>query len=345
MPTEQRPLRIAILAVTQSTASTVYGMYDLLSGPGVEWNLVVNGTPGQPLTETQIVSLDGGGFRTPNQAWIQPDSDLASCGEPDLVCVPDLMSPPGEDISGLYEKEQDWLRACHARGATLAVACTGALLLAEAGLLDDCDSTIHWAYCDAVRSRYPRIRVHPERSLVAAGEGQRILMAGGGTSWLDLALLLIARFINTEEAMRMARLFLIDWHHVGQQPYAALSRPRHVGDAVVERCQLWAAQHYDHDSPVGEMAAVSGLSERAFTRRFRAAIGMSPLEYIHALRLEEAKQLLEARDDPVEAVAEQVGYQDSSYFSRLFKRKVGLTPAQYRKRFGALRRSLSAATL
>jgi transcriptional regulator GlxA family with amidase domain len=188
--------------------------------------------------------------------------------------------------------------------------------------------------------RYPRVRVHPHRALVISGEEQRLVMAGGGTAWHDLALFLIARFASTEEAMNVARLHLIDWHHVGQQPFAALTRGRQVEDAVIAECQTWIAQHYDHDSPVAAMARLSGLSERSFKRRFARATGMAPLEYVHTLRLEDAKLALETTELPVEAIANQPGYEHSSFFGRLFRRTVGLTPAQYRRRFRALRAAL-----
>jgi transcriptional regulator GlxA family with amidase domain len=90
------------------------------------------------------------------------------------------------------------------------------------------------------------------------------------------------------------------------------------------------------------MVRLSGLAERTFKRRFQQATGMAPLEYVHALRLEEAKQMLESGDLPIEAIANEVGYEDAGYFSRLFRRKVNLTPAQYRKRFGALRSTLTS---
>ena len=85
---------------------------------------------------------------------------------------------------------------------------------------------------------------------------------------------------------------------------------------------------------------LSGLAERSFKRRFQQATGMSPLEYVHTLRLEEAKQMLESGEQPIEAIANEVGYEDAGFFSRLFRRKVNLTPAQYRKRFGSLRKML-----
>jgi transcriptional regulator GlxA family with amidase domain len=154
-------------------------------------------------------------------------------------------------------------------------------------------------------------------------------------------LFLIARLVDTEEAMRVARLHLLDWHHVGQQPFASLTRTRQVDDALIAKCQEWIAQHYEKSSPVAAMAALSGLAERSFKRRFEKATGVSPLEYVHTLRLEEAKHALETTDVAVEGVANEVGYEDASFFGRLFRRKVGLTPAQYRKRFRSLRQALA----
>jgi transcriptional regulator GlxA family with amidase domain len=182
--------------------------------------------------------------------------------------------------------------------------------------------------------------VREQRALVVSGEGQRLVMAGGGTSWLDLALYLIARTVGIDTAMQVARINLIDWHHVGQQPFARLARSRQVEDAVIARCQTWIAEHYDEPAPVAAMVRISGLPERSFKRRFQQATAMSPLEYVHTLRLEEAKQLLESGEQPIEAVANEVGYEDAGFFSRLFRRKVNLTPAQYRRRFGAMRKAL-----
>ncbi|AMD00565.1 HTH-type transcriptional activator RhaS [Halomonas chromatireducens] len=91
---------------------------------------------------------------------------------------------------------------------------------------------------------------------------------------------------------------------------------------------------------MASLIEVSGLSERSFHRRFRKATGLTPMEYVHTLRLEEAKQMLEAEKTPVDAIAEAVGYEDGAFFGRLFRRKVGLTPAQYRRRFGGLRKAL-----
>jgi transcriptional regulator GlxA family with amidase domain len=217
------------------------------------------------------------------------------------------------------------------------------MLLAEAGLLDDEDATTHWAFCEVMQRRYPRIRVRPQRALVTSGEGQRLVMAGGGCSWMDLALYLIARIAGIEAAMQVAKLNLIDWHHIGQQPFARVASARQVEDAVIGRCQAWIADHYAHAAPVAGMAEHSGLAERSFQRRFKLATGMTPMAYVQTLRIEEAKHLLETTEAPVEAVAGEVGYDDAAFFGRLFRRSVNLTPAQYRRRFGGMRAALTSA--
>lgn len=339
---EDKPV-VAILAVAESTASTLYGMHEMLESAGRDWPALLGGEPGESAFRSVIVSRSGKGYRAVNGLRVDPHGSLAQYPRPDVVAIPDLMVMPGEDIAGRYDDEIDWLRKAYAADTTLATACTGALILAEAGILDGRDVTTHWAYCDAMQSRYPETNVHPNRALVTSGEGQRLIMAGGGTSWHDLALFLIARFVGIEEAIHVGRLHLIDWHHVGQQPFATLTRSRQADDAVIARCQEWIAEHYNEEAPVARMVRESGLAERSFKRRFARATGMSPIEYVHSLRLEETKHLLERTELPVEAVANEVGYEDASFFGRLFRRRVGLTPAQYRRRFGALREVLGGS--
>lgn len=341
MSMPQPPVTVAILVFPETSASVVYGMYDLFKSAGRDWGLIVNGQLGPQLIEPVIVSAHPGSLVLSNDVRIFPQAGLASTVPPaQYICVPEINLPPSTPLVGRFEREIAWLRQRYARGATLATACSGAMLLAEAGLLDGQDATTHWAWCDVLREHYPKVNVRAQRALVVAGDGQRLVMAGGGTSWLDLSLYLVARAVGVDAAMQLARLNLIDWHSIGQQPFARLARSRQVDDAIVARCQSWIADHYPERNPVNAMVRLSGLAERSFKRRFQQATGMSPLEYVHTMRIEEAKQLLESGDQPIEAIANDVGYEDAGFFSRLFRRRVNLSPAQYRKRFGTLRRVL-----
>lgn len=337
------PISVAILVFPETSASVIYGLYDLFLSAGRDWGVITDGVPGPELIRPLLVARCQEPFEVSNGVRVAPHATLEHCPAVDIVCVPEVNLPPGEPLAGRYCDEITWLRRRYEQGTMLAAACSGAMLFAEAGLLDGRDATTHWAWCDVLHGHFPQVRVHAQRALVVSGEGQRLIMAGGGTSWLDLALYLIARTVGVEAAMRVARIHLIDWHHIGQQPFARLARTRQVEDAVIARCQTWIAEHYPEPHPVRNMVRLSGLAERTFKRRFQQATGMPPLEYVHALRLEEAKQMLESSDLPVEAIALEVGYEDAGYFSRLFRRKVNLTPAQYRKRFGNLRKALQAS--
>jgi transcriptional regulator GlxA family with amidase domain len=337
-------INVAILAVPEVTASTTFAMYDLFAGAGRDWAFITTGVAGVSRMRPYIVAAQKAPVISANGISIIPDFALDECPEPTIVCIPDFSLFPGANCAGSFDLEVAWLRRCHAAGATLASVCTSTSLLAATGLLDGLDATIHWAYTTAITRHYPTVRVHPNRALVVSGIGQRIVMAGGGTSHLDLVLYLIGRFASLKEALEVSKAYLINWHDAGQQPFATLHESQHSSDGLIAKCQAWIAEHYAEPSPVGAMTKISGLPDRTFIRRFVNSTGMTPLDYVHALRLEEAKQILETEDLSIEAIAEQVGYEDTSFFGRLFRRKVGLTPAQYRLRFGSLRRALQLTT-
>ncbi|MBO3275440.1 GlxA family transcriptional regulator [Pseudomonas schmalbachii] len=338
-------LHVALLVLPDTSASTLFGIYDLLLSARRDWQMLMNRVEVEPPIQPSIVSRDGRPLQIANDVTVHPHAGLADVQAVDVVVVSDLMLPPWLPLDDRYDVEAAWLRERFAGGATLASACSGAVLLARTGLLAGQEGTSHWGYCECLQDSYPETQWRPEKALVAAGVGQRLVMAGSGTSWHALALYLIARYVGAEEAMQVARLNVLNWDSSSPLAYAAMSRSLQASDALVARTQEWAAQHYDSEAPVAAMVQMSGLAERTFQRRFAQATGMTPLDYIHTLRLEEAKQLLESGDLPVEAIALEIGYQDASFFSRLFRRKVGLTPAQYRRRFGSLLRRLAGAAV
>ena len=231
-----------------------------------------------------------------------------------LCASPTCSLRPARIYPGQFEPEVQWIRQRYEAGATIAAVCTGAVLLAKTGLLEGQEATSHWAYCELLGRQYPTTRWKPEKALVTAGVGQRLVMAGSGTSWHTLALYLIARFVGAQEAIQVARLNVIDWSSTSPLAYAALSSTAQVEDPVISRCQEWIAIHYPSETAVASMIRMSGLAERTFQRRFARATGHAPIDYVHTLRIEEAKQLLESTELPVEAVALEVGYQDATFF-------------------------------
>jgi transcriptional regulator GlxA family with amidase domain len=171
------------------------------------------------------------------------------------------------------------------------------------------------------------VRTQMDAILTVAGEGDRIVTAGGVTSWQDLALHLIARFCGSAQAISTAKLFLLSDHRDGQLPFAVMSRRRQQTDAVIADSQSWIAENYTLPHPVAQMTRRSGLQARTFARRFLAATGYRPMDYVHAVRIEAAKALLETGAASVEEIGALVGYEDSASFRRLFKRIAGSSPA------------------
>ncbi|MFP4536778.1 MAG: GlxA family transcriptional regulator [Dichotomicrobium sp.] len=337
-----RLISIALLAVPGVTGSTLYGLYDVLNSPGRDWELVMSGRPGPPAFTPVVVATSADPMEGGNGVRLVPQACLDDHPCPDIAIVPEIHVAPNDFQPANYAREYEWLRGVYEAGGIVASVCSGTLLVAASGLLDGKEATTHWAYSDALARMNPSIRVRAERTLIGVGEGERVITCGGGAAWHDLALYLIARYVGAEEAVKIARLYLIDWHREGQSPFAALVCSQSPDDGAIVRAQDWIADHYTDPAPVAGMIAASGLAERSFNRRFVKATGHTPMSYVHTLRLEEAKQMLETEDRPVETIAIEVGYEDPSFFRRLFRRRVGITPGAYRRRFG--RRYFTADT-
>lgn len=330
MPKEPR---FALLALPETTPTALYGLYEVLLSVGRVWEDLTGERADAPSFDPKIMARGGSPFVGAYGVPIAPHGPL---GEADVVIVPDFVVAQPFDPGSAWDDEIAWIRDRHAAGSIICSVCTGTVFLAEAGLLDGLEATAHWSAVDLIRERYPKVKMVPQKILAPAGPGHQIVTSGGATAWEELALYLVARFSGGAEAVRMSKVFLLGDHSEGQMPFAGARRPRRHEDAIVGRVQVWIADNYHGSNPVAAMVAEAGLPERTFVRRFRAATGYTPLEWVQTLRLEEAKHLLETTDMPVELIAVEVGYEDSNFFRRLFKRMVGITPARYRQRFAPI---------
>jgi transcriptional regulator GlxA family with amidase domain len=302
-----------------------FGLHEVLGDAGT--NKEALSRPIHPV----LVASRRGPYRSSTGLQVTPEGDLkGDCTDVVIVC--DIHLNRDEIPEGRWRDEIAWVRRHVDNGALVCSTCSGAVLLAEAGLLDGAEAASHWTMADLFRDRYPNVHFKPERILCDSGLGGQLITTGGASSWQDLALYLIGRFCGAEEAARIARLFLLGDRGYGQLPFASMARPRQHSDAVISKIQAWLVDNYATPNPVSVMAERSGLSERSFKRRFSAATGYTPIEYVQALRIEEAKQMLETEDVAIEDVSASVGYEDPTFFRRLFKRRTGVTPAQYRQR-------------
>jgi transcriptional regulator GlxA family with amidase domain len=327
------PLRISIVVFPECDPSIIYGAFDTLWSVGRLWDPMVGKGVGRPVFEPRLISVKSGPIKLCTGVSIIAQDTIAKVRSTDIVFVPNVLVSSPADLAALDGKMLKWIRARHKEGVPVYAACGGSMVLAQAGLLKGQEATTHWGYAPLFRKCFPDITLHEDRILVQAGRGHNIVCGGGASSWQDLCLMLIARHAGTDEALRISKLFLYQWHQEGQLPYAAMMRNVNHHDAIVARCQEWIADNYARKDIVTALTKKSGLPKRTFDRRFKAATGYSPLAYTQALRVEEAKHLLETGDQPVDAVGRSVGYEDATSFRRLFRRLAGMPPADYRRKF------------
>jgi transcriptional regulator GlxA family with amidase domain len=333
------PKRVSIVVFRECDPSIIYGVFDTLWAAG----RFFKNPPGEPLFEPRIVAAEHGPLELITGVSIIPQDSIDDVEQTDIVFVPNPVVLTPEELHALDRRIIDWVAKMHDMGALICSACGGSLVLAAAGLLSGRETTTHWSHVPVFRQEFPDVRLHEDRILVQTGDGHNIISCGGASSWQDLALLLIARYGSGEEAIRISRFFLYQWHRDGQLPYASMAVNVVHGDAVVLKCQTWLAEYYDQPDVVAEVARISGLPKRTFDRRFKAATGYSPLAYIQALRIEEAKQMLETDSASVDAIGREVGYEDAASFRRLFRRLAGMPPGDYRRKFRIPRNIAEAA--
>lgn len=328
--------RVALFAAPETSPAILFGLYDVLGTVGAAYPDMTAGEMGDALLDVSIVGAQKEPFRCVGNVLIEPSASIDDAEPYDVIIVCDLYTPITTAPRGRFAREAAWLHAMHANGSLIASVCTGSLLVAEAGLLEGRVGAGHWAYADLYGQEYPGVTFDASAILILASEGDGVITAGGVTAWQDLALHLIARLCGPEHAIRTAKVHLLTGHQDGQLPFAAMVKRTDPNDAVVVRSQEWIADNYATDNPVAAMVSRSGLLPRTFGRRFRAATGRRPMEYVHEVRIDEARRILESSVIAVDEVGFSVGYDDPTFFRRLFKRMTGLTPAAYRRKFATI---------
>jgi transcriptional regulator GlxA family with amidase domain len=332
MTTDKKPIHVSLLAIPDVMLSTLSSLHDVLNCFEL-LGTFADGVPNENPFRAEIVAPTREQTSTASGLPVTAHRRVDEIDRTDIIIIPSIMVEGGEWHTGRYPKVVTWLSEMHTQGAMLCSACSGVLLLAETGLLDGSEATIHWAYGRTFRRNFPNVRLRLEKVLMVTGERQQFVMSGASASWHDLVLYLVARLVGPPVAQAIAKFMLLQWHMEGQAPYVVFQKPTDHEDAAVLDVQQWLDDHFSVASPVDEMVKRSGLAERSFKRRFKKATGYSPIAYVQSLRVEEAKRRLERTSAPIDEIVWNVGYEDPAFFRRLFKRTTGITPGAYRRKF------------
>ena len=257
---------------------------------------------------------------------------LAGPGEPGRALPPDLLIVPGGAGARRRPPELvEWLRRHAPAAKRVASVCTGAFLLAEAGLLDGRRATTHWSRCDDLRRQYPAVDVDPDPIFIMNG---RVATSAGITAGIDLALAIVEDDLGRDEALAVARALVVFLRRPGNQAQFSAQLSAQVAQrAPLRDVQQWIAEHPADDLTVEVLADRASLSPRHFARAFAAEVGMPPGRYVERVRLETARRHLEDSAAGIEQTAGACGYRTTETMRRAFVEALGVSPAEYRRRF------------
>jgi transcriptional regulator GlxA family with amidase domain len=228
-------------------------------------------------------------------------------------------------------RESSFLASMARRSRIFASSCSGAVLLAQAGLLSGRRATTCWWLVNWFRRTFPDIEMVPDRLVMRDGDRWT---AAAGAAYMHLALDLVREFAGEPLAAATAKLMLVERRRGSQSPFLPPHAPPAQGASEIERATRYLQQHSGKRLAIAGVCRTLAISERTLARRFKASLGISPLSYLQSQRIARARQLLESSRLPLERIVEQCGYEDVSSFRKLFARQVGMTPREYRLRFG-----------
>ena len=276
----------------------------------------------------EVVTARPGPLPTSSVA-LYPDRTIEQCKGP----IDTLVVAGGRGVHAAVEDEQlvDWIRSAARRSRRVTSVCTGAFLLAKAGLLDGRRATTHWASCALLADRFPEIEVEADPIFVRDGN---VTTSAGVTSGMDLALALVEEDLGREVALETARWLVVFVKRPGGQAQFSAQLGAQMADRrPLRELQEWLPDNLDEDLSVPALAKRASMSERHFARAFRDETGMTPAAYVEAARIERARIFLDSGDLPVETIARETGFGTVETMRRAFRRRVGVSPAGYRSRF------------
>lgn len=325
--TEPAPIEIAVVCYPGSQATCIHGVTDLFTYADyfARQQAAVSRTFVR-ITHWRPALGDG-------RLECTFDSRPGPYATPTLVVVPASHLAP--IARGHSPESTAWLTSRHAEGAIIAAVCGGVFVLADSGLLAGRRATTHWMFADELGRRFPELTIEADRLVIDDGD---IVTAGGVLAWADMGLSLVERLLGTAVMRATARFMLIEPPGREQRYYSDFSPPLQHGDKAVLAAQHWLQAHAPAPLSLAALAERAGLGTRTFLRRFVKATGLTPSEYHQQLRIARGRELLESTRDPIDRVAAAAGYEDSGGFRRSFKRLVGLSPGEYRRRFQGARR-------
>ncbi len=314
-----------------STIACLVGTYEIFTRANEHWEK--RGLPAGSHGKDPVFKVELVGISDVTEVYdlfsVRTNAHISSVNHTDLIIIPSLVRDYRKALEG-NRAFVSWIKQRYRDGAEVASMCTGAFMLASAGLLDGRSCATHWSAADLFRSSFPEVKLQSD-TLITDENG--IYTNGGAYSFLNLAIYLVEKYYDRQTAIFCSKIFQVEMDRSSQSQFVIFKGQRTHEDEMVHKAQTYLETHVDAKTSVEDMCSMFAVSRRNFDRRFIKATGNTPLEYFQRVKIELAKKALETTRKTINEVMYEVGYADDKAFRDVFKKFTSMSPIEYKKRY------------
>ena len=308
-----------------STVACIVGSYEMLLQANAYWRQKGKKEPYTiELAGVCSTAAFGQGLFT-----VSPHADISQVQKTNLIIIPSLV----RDFKEALKKNQliiNWIEQQYKQGAELATMCTGTFMLASTGLLDGRSCSTHWSAAESFRAMFPNANLQPDQ-LITDENG--IYTNGGAYSFLNLLLYLVEKYYDRQTAIYCSKIFQVEIDRQSQSAFTIFNGQKMHDDDMVQQAQQYIENNVEEKISMEELSAKFNVGRRNFDRRFIKATGNTPVEYLQRVKIEAAKKAFETNRKTINEVMYEVGYSDVKAFREVFRKIVGMSPLEYKKKY------------
>ena len=309
-----------------STAASIIGAYEIFARANEYW--AENG-------KSELFKIQLAGISTKSEIYsgivsVKPQTHISSITKTNLIIIPSTLIRTYESAIKGNKLLIDWIAKQYKEGAEIASICTGAFMLASAGLLDGRTCSTHWSAEEAFKNLFPRVNLKAEK-LITDENG--IYTNGGGYSFLNLVIYLVEKYYDRQTAIYCSKIFQIEIDRQSQSPFTIFTGQKSHDDEMVKKAQTYIEKNLHEKISVEDLSSKFAIGRRNFDRRFIKATGNTPLEYSQRVKIESAKKAFETSRKTINEVMYDVGYSDVKAFREVFRKITGMSPLEYKGKY------------
>ncbi len=314
-----------VVPAGDNNISSITGTYEIFQKANAYWKERGN----RQLFNIQLAGTSKETAFSDGLFIVKPHTNISGITKTNLIIIPSLNHNYNKSVQA-NKKLIDWISKQYNQGAEIATICTGAFLLAAAGLLDGKSCSTHWSVADNFKTMFPQINLQTDR-LITDENG--IYTNGGAYSFLNLVIYLVEKYYDRQTAIFCSKVFQIEIDRNSQSPFIMFSGQKSHGDEMVIKAQTYIESKLDEIISMEDLSSKLSVGRRNFDRRFIKATGNTPVEYSQRVKMESAKKAIETSRKTINEIMYEVGYSDVKAFREVFRKITGMSPLEYRNRY------------